>query len=321
MVTEHQQIIDGSIVSGYFNKIKADTSSDSSDPSDPSESKQSESKSSNHDLHQNVTSCAIIGGSNNTIIGGDSLDSSSAIIACSGVEIQNCSSTVVLGIKAGPRDKLISNLSEAVVTRNLYALGCIHAGSPNDGVSNDGDVPVGTVLDVVGDAIFSGNVKVNGTISQNNLFIHGKDSTTIHPEDYVSIIYAYPEKGHINIYLGDDNDAKFPDDSRVTIKDVSLKFGESSSYNIHIKVPISAHTTKIEQYINGALITLPGSLGNNGYVLDTCGGSVTFRYFNRSGMSPVWIIEQSFRGNARINASSGIKFVSANISARTQLIR
>lgn len=294
--------MDCSLVSGFFNEIVASDTS------------------ANDSSLQNLTACAIIGGSNNTIRAHDALDSSTSIIASSGIEVAKCSNTVVLGLKSHPEDEAISGLNEACVTRNMFALGSLHVGTPVT------ETPMNAMLSVAGDTMIGGNLKVQGSILQSSIFVRNTNDNeplVIMPDSHVSIIYAYPEAGPITIYLGDSTDDIFPSNYSLMVKDTSLEFGETSSYDIHIKVPING-TSKIEQYVNGSLVAMSGNLGSNGHVVDTCGGSVTLRYFNRSttrDLASVWVVENMFKGNPRIKASSGIKFIKASPKLKNKFFR
>jgi hypothetical protein len=338
--------LDASFISGSHNKIKLELLH----TSDITPSK---------DVYCLIPpSCAIVGGSNNTITNTAACHYSSAIIASSGIQVQNCQETVILGMRGVSGDKAIEGMQEATVTRNFYSLGRIHAGP----YVND-SLPPMTVLVANGDALVNNNLKIGNNLSsnsmtssqfftdtasirsakisdlevtnmaQNELYLEGTGVSgtsgtvgltatfVIYPSDNYNVIYVNPIKYPINIYLGTGTNNVFQSNRVITFKDVTLEFGPTSSNNVNILVPgPNGETGMVPVRIEYYNNGLTAGT-NAGYTLNTSGGSVTFRYFSSStpGLAPTWVIENQFMGNQRVMPSAGLTFIPASDKTRAKL--
>ena len=213
----------------------------------------------------------------------------SSTINCRGVKLRNCKDTVAIGINATDEDEFPENLDETLLVRNLYVAGNLSAS----------------------------NVK------QNSVYVQGNNQRDVYHQitrgDGIDIIYTNSIEGTIWIQLGVPNDSRFEANRTIVIKDVTLETGQTSAYNTNIVVP-PAHNgisqTKIEYY-NGKLLAV-SSDRLTGYVLNTAGGSVTYRYVEpfMPGQSATWVIQQQFLGNCRVNP-----FPDASEQTRSKLIK
>lgn len=306
----NQSELDASLISGAHNKIRLELLPKSDD-------------FSNKDEYCLVPpSCAIIGGTHNTITNSYATYHSSAIIASSNIYVENCEETVILGMKGSPEPKIFKGYKESTFAWNLYGLGKIHAG-PLNHLSND------ISLEVNGNTNILGNITANNisatNINQSNKYFVGNNGPTgsnfsISPGDGTNIVYVNPISGNVKIQLGTGNNI-FESNRSLIFKDVTLEFGMGSSYNIYISVPKG---TRIEHY--GTLGT-GGMYGlvcneNGTYVLNSSGGSVTFQYISSitSEFLPTWVIQNQLTGNPRLLKSTGITFISANDDTRSRLI-
>lgn len=121
---------------------------------------------------------------------------------------------------------------------------------------------------------------LTGSIDINKFILYKRDN--------IEIIYVDPTNGRIDIQLGSVDNHLFELNRSITIKDVSY----DSAYNVFIYVPM-AQDVKLEHYNDRSLTA---SFGGT-YVLNSCGGSVTFRF---SPIKPnTWVIENQFIGNLR----------------------
>lgn len=213
----------------------------------------------------------------------------SSIINCSGVKLKNCKETVALGIKATPEDEFPENLSETLLVRNLYVAGNLSASN----------------------------------IKQNSVYVEGVKGRDVYHQiikgDGVDVIYANPLDGIIWIQLGLPSDTSFESNRTIVVKDVTLETGESSIYNINIIVPPAndgVPQTRIEYY-NGKLLAV-SSDKLTGYILNTVGGSVTYRYVDSfmPGKNATWVIQNQFLGNIRT-----VSFPETSIDTRSKLIK
>lgn len=328
--------LDASLVSGSHNHINLKLL-----PSDHQESS---------NINNKITpSCAIIGGNHNIIENSTCFENSSAIIGSSGVIVKDCDNTVVIGMHAAFGQKPFIGHKESLFARNIYGLQSVHAGPLRHDSQNDATLDVNGNAWIEDDlnvnkhinadsASFNNIVATNGTfhnisisnINYNSHYIEGSSigssgSTgmitefNVLPGDGLNIIYANPIRGDIYINLGTNNNNVFNNNRLITIKDVTLEFSQSSSYNIYIWVP---STVRIENYANSTgCYSLTASTGG-AYILNTNGGSVTFRYFLSGipGSLPTWVIENQFIGNPRINPTKGFTFIPANEDIRARLI-
>lgn len=335
--------IDASILSGSHNKILLELLPKQSD-----------------DVHcVSPSSCAIIGGSNNTITNTSGGQFSSTIIASSGMHLTNCNETVVLAMKSQPGETPLSGLNESTVTRNLYGLNRIHAGYFDDKV-----IPPGTVFHTNGNSLFSGNIKVSGTLDAEEAYVkilkaghivqhdryvkgHEQNGPTgnlepnliIKKGDGVDIVYANPIPGIVYIQLGTPNDSVFESNRTIVIKDVTMEFGATSSNNIIIYIPQISNTgptagsspypkpglARMEFYTptTSGLAIATNEFSPVGYVLNTVAGSVTLRYIPslEPGALSTWAIENQFIGNSRISPATGLTFIPASDCTRSKIIR
>lgn len=211
----------------------------------------------------------------------------SAIIGCSGVELKGCSETVALAIKATSEDQFPENLNETLLVRNIHVAGSLSASH----------------------------------IRQNSLYVSGNSQRDTYYQikkgDGVDIIYANPIDGPIYIQLGVPKDMAFEANKVITIKDVTLEFADTSVNHVSVFVPPtdSIEQTRIEYY-DGQLLKV-SSGRSAGYVINTHGGSVTYRYMTpfMPGQSPTWIIQNQFLGNRPLT------FQQADIQTRSKLMR
>lgn len=215
--------------------------------------------------------------------------SNSSAINCSGVKLKNCKETVALGIKATEDDEVLEDLNQTVLVRNLHVAGSLYATN----------------------------------IRQNSIYVVGNSTRDIYHQivrgDGVDIIYVNSVDGIIWIQLGTSNNTEFEANRIITIKDVTLETNQSTSYNVNIIVPpaqIGSLQTRIEYYNGKNLAVSSDKL--TGYVLNTAGGSVTYRYVEpfMPGQSATWIIQNQFLGNIRTN-----QFRETDSETRSKLIR
>jgi len=215
-----------------------------------------------------------------------------------------------------------------VTASNVYGLKKVHAGPKfNKPLVNS------YVFDANGNAFISGNLTVNGNVTQHDVYVEAAGSGdssgfsvnnrvteyTVSKGDGIDLLYTNSTKGPITINLGTHENSSFEANRTITIKDVTLEFAPASSYNVNVVVPHhhSLHDqSRIEYYSNGCL-----TVGNT-YALNTSGGAVTFKYFqpNIPGAAATWVIETQFLGNPRIPPHLGIMFVPASSKTRSELI-
>jgi hypothetical protein len=210
-------------------------------------------------------------------------------------------------------EQSLANVKEALVVRKLYALKQMMVGP----------VPLvnsGAALDVNGDVVIRNNLQVHGNINVDTITANtiisgdftsksvyltagtGGNSLIINPSDGIDLVYANPSNGNVTVFLGTGATGPsgttgpvFPSNYQITIKDVSLEaVTGTTGGNVYITAPVGA---QIETYLSdGTLVASE----NGSYVLNTNGGSVSFRYFNYSevGMA-TWIIISQYLGNQR----------------------
>jgi len=292
----------------------------------------------------NTSACGIIGGVDNTIVNSHAC----AIIGSTNVTIEDCEETVALGIKLGFGDPNIKDYTESTFVRDLYALSRINAGP-----LYMQHRPYDAVLDVNGNAYISGNLAVTGhfdansgtfnnvvaatgtfqsisvvNMNQNSAYVQagltGTTDFSVSRGDGVNIIYANSIHGNIRVQLGSGANSTFEANRALVIKDVSLEFGTGSAHNIYIWVP---GNIRIEHY---GLMSGTGSTGTYGilasmggtYVLNSSGGSVTFRYVAPLVLGAVatWVIENQLIGNPRLLTYNSVKFPLANEGIRARLL-
>jgi len=260
------------------------------------------------------SSCAIIGGSSNTITA--QCGNSSVIIACSGIDIVNSQNTVVLGMKTLLGQRSFDSYSESTFTRSLYGLKRIHAGAIHEET-----IPDGVVLDVNGDALIRGKL-IAPQISEYFSGVSGATGSSfiIYSNDGVNVVYANPINGTVNIHLGTGDNKSFETNRAILFKDSTLEFGSGSQYNVNIfpAAPGSFGVpTRIEYYDGNSIVA-----GTGGYSINSSGGAVTFRYMrpHALGGSPTWIIENQLVGNPRLLGSTGNSFIPASERTRSKII-
>jgi len=198
----------------------------------------------------------------------------SSIIGSSGVKLKNAKHTIVLGVKATDGDEFPEDLDQTLLIRNLHV---------------------------------AGNLRATNII-QNSVYIEGNTQHDVYhqitKEDGVDIIYVNPINGIIWIQLGSQNDSSFESNRTLVIKDVSLQTGKTSTNNVHIVVPKANNgvaQTKIEYYNEKGNLVVSSDNKLGGYILNTAGGSVTYRYVDAfiPGQSATWMIQNQFLGNLR----------------------
>ena len=259
-----------SFISGQYNKILT-TSTTSS-------------------VINNLFGCTIMGDTN-TIT--DSI--SSSIIASSGSSITSSINTAIIGMKTTDSDKVVTNRNEALITRNLYALGEMSVGPLLD-------ISYNSIFDVNGDATITGNLNVIGDILGERKII-SKFIEALYPtdivvniisEDNISIIYANPVNANIIIYLGSADKPYFTNNKTITIKDVSVVCNNTKPvYNVYI---YPSYPVGMETYENND-ITIQQK---RGYIINSPAGLVTFTYFNNETTNiKNWLITNQFIGNKR----------------------
>lgn len=228
-----------------------------------------------------------------------------------------------------------------LVAYKVIGLDRVHAGP-----LSDDPVPEDTVLVANGDAqvtdnlttqtvtttnLFAenatlGNLVVSGGtfLPQSSLYFAGENGSTgadyvIRPEDNVDVVYVNPINGTVNVYLGTGSNNIFPDNKVITFKDVTLEFGQASSYNVNIIVRNEEDhvPVRIEHYFHGLRVR-----NNSRYVLDTSGGAVTFRFAHIAlfGAAPTWVIQSQFAGNSRLLGRSGVEFKGADDNMKGKII-
>jgi len=232
---------------------------------------------------------------NNTIIGDNNElhnTTNSSIIGCSGVKLKNCRDTIALGITATDDDEFPEDLNQTLLVRNLHVAGSMSASN----------------------------------IKQNSVYVKGDKQRDVFYQitrgDGIDIVYANPTDGTIWIQLGVPRNVGFEANRTIVIKDVTLEAGNGqTSHNINIIVPpteVGAPQTRIEYY-NGKLLAVSTQGGvETGYVLNTAGGSVTYRYAASfiSGQPSTWVIQSQFLGNMRTT-----QFRETDVETRSKLIK
>jgi len=327
--------LDGSFLSGYDNKIIHDG------PPEPK------------DAHPCIPpSCSIVGGHHNRITNTENHGSTSSIIACSNIELKNCSNTVALAMNSSP--VTLEDYKEAVVTKNLYGLNRVSAGLPVEGADEMDSVFIangnghvfgnldvkenltaqsGTFTKLAVENAMIQNLTVTN-LERSDLYLDGNNGVLlthyISPLDSVDIVYVNPHNGPVNIVLGAENGANnyFQANRTITFKDISLEFTQNnqSPYSINILSPNTeegAIPVRIEHYTPEVLGQSPQlTVGtNSSYSLNTYGGSVTFTYLTRPipGFSPTWVITNQFIGNKRVLAPDVLKFAPATEAVKDKL--
>lgn len=302
--------LDGSFISGAHNKIESDFCSVTSHESE-----------SEHCLIP--SSCAIVGGNNNTITNTSIHKRSSAIVASSNVSVRDCENTVVVGVKRNKKSECLEGFKNALIADNIYAFKSLHVGTPDCGSREP-------VLEAHGDLIVHGRlITSHGHHGESSVYVEGSSSERIShivtENDATSVIYCNPIAGPIHIFLGSESQPHFQSNRSIIIKDVTPEFALGASHNIYISVPeTNDHIpTRIEHYTNypgGTCIT--ASTGGT-YVLNSGGGAVTFRYATLPipGSYPTWVIENQLIGNPRLLTSTGMTFYPATQSKRKQVLK
>lgn len=286
---------------------------------------------------------AILASKDSTIIDSES----SAIMGSDNVTINKSKNTVVLGVS----DKQeFNDYENSAIVNDLYILGKQHFGPktkeplPDSVVSSvNGDQSINGNLNVSGhidaDSITSGKiVGISGSfqnlsvahVQEDSLYVAGSSGPsgtigdyftdiTITKGDGIDVVYVNPSPGPIRIQLGTTNDASFENNRQIIFKDVSVEFG-SSSHNVYIWAPPGV---RVEHYNTGTGLSGLTATENGIYVLNSSGGSVTFRYSAPfiPGAMPVWMITGQFIGNPRLLPGAGVKFIPATINQKSLLIK
>lgn len=212
---------------------------------------------------------SIISGSNNELTNA----SNTSLIGCSGVKLKNSRECVALGIKGTSEDQFPENLNETLLVRNIYVAGNLTARN----------------------------------IEKNSVYVEGNEQRDVYYSvsegDGIDIIYVNSIKGQVYIQLGSPGNIAFEKNRVIVIKDVSLEFPDIAKNNSHVilqKDNIDLIRPRMEYYENGLLTVGDDPL--KGYIIDTDGGSVTYRYMEAllPGSRPTWVIENQFLGNLRI---------------------
>ena len=215
----------------------------------------------------------------------------SSVVGCSGVKLKNAQHTIALGIKATDGDEFPEDLKQTLLVRNIHV---------------------------------AGNLRATNII-QNSVYVAGNAQHDVYhqitKEDGVDIVYVNPIDGIIWIQLGTVNDSSFESDRTLVIKDVSLETGKTSTNNVHIMVPKANNgvvQTKIEYYNENGNLVVSSDNKLGGYILNTAGGSVTYRYVDAfiPGGSATWMIQNQFLGNLRTN-----QFRETDSETRSRLIK
>jgi hypothetical protein len=300
---------DGSLVTGAHNRIELALSSDlHRGPVKHGSSSDSSSVV--------PPSSAIVGGFDNILK--TQCGAPVAAIGSSGVNLSRSDHVVVAALQARSDDPPMSRLKETLLTRNLKVLG-------QAGV--DGSVKIKGDLQARSGTFDHLNVKtMSGGVAHSSAIVDASD-ITVTPESGLNVIYANPIRGPVTIRLGAPDAYIFSDSQSLFIKDVTPEFGPSTSHNIYITVPPT--NVKIEYYgaytIPGVPGTYRGIVAETGgtYVLNTAGGSVTFRYMPAGPRLtlPTWVIEHQLIGNQRISPPSAGEFIPATDTTRSKILR
>ena len=156
-----------------------------------------------------------------------------------------------------------------------------------------------------------------------------KNATYYHlnPKDNIGVLYVNPVNGPIYIILGSEDDESCQDDEfkpnqLLTIKDVSQNFSEGSSYNVYVTVPTSyipSNQIYIQHYDASCRLKTSGP---GTYVLNTSGGSVTYRFMKPPliGGHSTWLIENQLVGNPRVLPGTGLVFSVATTNDCSKLL-
>jgi hypothetical protein len=145
--------------------------------------------------------------------------------------------------------------------------------------------------------------------------LHNATFHHVDPKHAPGILYVNSINGPVVIILGSkDGCVNFRPNQTIVIKDISLNYNEGSSYNIYITVPKACHKEDqlyIQHYNSDCKLKVSA---NGVYILNTSGGSVTFRYYNSCLLDGhnAFNIENQFIGNQRVIPGTGIVFNMAN---------
>lgn len=306
---------DGSLVTGARNRIELDLKR----PSKPQQPKNkictkkgcpSDSSSSSDEYPVVPPSSAIVGGYDNILRA--ACGAPVATIGTSGVRYDQGDHTVIAALKVQPGENPLPRAKETFLTRNLYALGS--AQIQGDLRARNG------IFDNLSAKTISGGVTQSSAIVSNA-------DITVTPESGLDIIYANPIQGPVTIRLGAPDNYIFPDSQSLIIKDATQEFGPNTSHNIYITVPTG--NVRIEYYgsytVPGVTGTYEGIVAGTGgtYILNTAGGSVTFRYMppGLPGALPTWVIQNQLIGNQRIPPLTAGEFVPATDTTRSKILR
>jgi hypothetical protein len=215
----------------------------------------------------------------------------SSIIGSSGVKLKNAKNTIVLGVKATDGDEFPEDLDQTLLVRNIH---------------------------------IAGNLRATNII-QNSVYVAGNSQHDVYHQitknDGVDIIYVNPIDGIIWVQLGTVKDTSFESDRTLVIKDVSLETGKTSANNVHVVVSKANNgvpQTRIEYYNEKGNLVVSSDNKLGGYILNTAGGSVTYRYVVAfmPGQSATWMIQNQFIGNRRISP-----FPETDSETRSRLIK
>lgn len=156
-----------------------------------------------------------------------------------------------------------------VKTKNLSVLNSAQFGTASR--------PLNGPVEIFGGIITHGSIDIDVMVVTNS----SGGAINVSVPNNITTVYVNPANGNINLNLSNGTLNEV-----LLVKDVSLINGNGSMFNVSIS------GSAIETYrSDGSLVASVGGT----YVLNTSGGSVSFRYFNNT-----WIIENQFLGNQRL---------------------
>jgi hypothetical protein len=193
---------------------------------------------------------------------------------------------------------------------------CIHAGNKKvikaeHGVFGSIDVAIQTRDKFIN--ALEPNITADGNL-HNATYYH------VSAKDNIGILYVNPIKGPIIVILGNEDYCDFRPNHSITIKDVSLNYSEGSSYNVYVTVPKmkkSADQLHIQHYNSDCMIK---NSPNGVYIINTSGGSVTYRFYKSKSGNDTFVIESQFVGNQRVLPGTGLVFNDASERQMQQML-
>jgi hypothetical protein len=150
--------------------------------------------------------------------------------------------------------------------------------------------------------------------------LHNATYYHVSAKDNIGILYVNPIKGPIIVILGNEDYCDFRPNHSITIKDVSLNYSEGSSYNVYVTVPKmkkSADQLHIQHYNSDCMIK---NSPNGVYIINTSGGSVTYRFYKSKSGNDTFVIESQFVGNQRVLPGTGLVFNDASERQMQQML-